>query len=254
MSGTEQGNTIVKNILILEDEPAALRYLVKIVEDCSPLEYCVFGYTGLKEAYECMKHRTISLFMVDIMLDQKECNREGYRFIQEIRKSEEYRHVPVIFVTGLEEPRAQAYKDLHCFGYIQKPYDVNEIHRMVKKCLTYNPVEAKARLHLKNDGIHVLFDTDQVVYVRITGKNLSVKVHGKPLAQYAYLTMKEIMEQLKSEPMIMCGKGLLVNGKYMDYLDQKERKLYLKDEAEPLKLTRAGLKENIHSITDGLLR
>ena len=52
MSGTEQGNTIVKNILILEDEPAALRYLVKIVEDCSPLEYCVFGYTGLKEAYE----------------------------------------------------------------------------------------------------------------------------------------------------------------------------------------------------------
>lgn len=160
----------------------------------------------------------------------------------------------MIFVTGLEEPRAQAYKDLHCFGYIQKPYDVNEIHRMVKKCLTYNPVEAKARLHLKNDGIHVLFDTDQVVYVRITGKNLSVKVHGKPLTQYAYLTMKEIMEQLKSEPMIMCGKGLLVNGKYMDYLDQKERKLYLKDEAEPLKLTRAGLKENIHSITDGLLR
>ena len=116
MSGTEQGNTIVKNILILEDEPAALRYLVKIVEDCSPLEYCVFGYTGLKEAYECMKHRTISLFMVDIMLDQKECNREGYRFIEEIRKSEEYRHVPVIFVTGLEEPRAQAYKDLHRFG------------------------------------------------------------------------------------------------------------------------------------------
>lgn len=254
MSGTEQGNTRVKNILILEDEPAALRYLVKIVEDCSPLEYCVFGYTGLKEAYECMKHRTISLFMVDIMLDQKKCNREGYRFIEEIRKSEEYRHVPVIFVTGLEEPRAQAYKDLHCFGYIQKPYDVNEIHRMVKKCLTYNPVEVKARLHLKNDGIHVLFDTDQVVYVRITGKNLSVKVHGKPLAQYAYLTMKEIMEQLKSEPMIMCGKGLLVNGKYMDYLDQKERKLYLKDEAEPLKLTRAGLKENIHSITDGLSR
>ena len=54
--------------------------------------------------------------------------------------------------------------------------------------------------------------------------------------------------------MIMCGKGLLVNGKYMDYLDQKERKLYLKGEAEPLKLTRAGLKENIHSITDGLSR
>ena len=81
MSGTEQGNSIVKNILILEDEPAALRYLVKIVEDCSPLEYCVFGYTGLKEAYECMKHRTISLFMVDIMLDQSctgdFCDRTG---------------------------------------------------------------------------------------------------------------------------------------------------------------------------------
>ena len=40
--------------------------------------------------------------------------------------------------------------------------------------------------------------------------------------------------------------------KYMDQLDQKERRLYLKDDAEPLKLTRAGLKENIHSITDSL--
>ena len=77
-------------------------------------------------------------------------------------------------------------------------------------------------------------------------------MYGRPLDQYAYLTMKEIMEQLKSEPMVTCGKGLLVNGKYMDQLDQKERRLYLKDDAEPLKLTRAGLKENIHSITDSL--
>ena len=158
----------------------------------------------------------------------------------------------LIFVTGLEEPRAQAYKDLHCFGYIQKPYDVDEIHRIVKKCLTYKPVNEKSKLHLKKDGIHIFFDTDQIVYVRIRGKDLFVKVYGRPIDQYAYLTMKEIMEQLKSEPMVTCGKGLLVNGKYMDQLDQKERRLYLKDDAEPLKLTRAGLKENIHSITDSL--
>lgn len=64
--------------------------------------------------------------------------------------------------------------------------------------------------------------------------------------------MKEIMEQLKTEPMVPCGKGLLVNGRYMDHLNQIERKLYLKDDSEPLKLTRSGLKENIHSITDSL--
>lgn len=252
MEGINAKETKEKNILIIEDEPMALRYLIKIVEDCSPLECHVFGYTNLREAFECMKHRKISLFIVDIMLNRNAHNREGYQFIEELRSNEEYRYVPVIFVTGLEEPRAQAYKDLHCFGYIQKPYDVNEIHKMVKKCLTYKPVNGKSKLHLKKDGIHIFFDTDQIVYVRITGKNLSVKVHGRPPGQYAYLTMKEIMEQLKSEPMVTCGKGLLVNGKYMDHLDQKERKLYLKDEEEPLKLTRMGLKENIHSITDSL--
>lgn len=250
MEGTNAKDTKEKNILIIEDEPMALRYLIKIVEDCSPLECHVFGYTNLREAFDCMKHRKISLFIVDIMLDQSEHNREGYQFIEEIRSNEEYRHVPVIFVTGLEEPRAQAYKDLHCFGYIQKPYDVNEIHKMVKKCLTYKPLEGKSKLHLKKDGIHILFDADQIVYVRIIGKNLFVKVHGKPLCQYGYLTMKEIAEQLKTESMITCGKGLLVNGRYMDHLDQKGRMLYLKDDAEPLKLTRSGLKENIHSITD----
>lgn len=250
MEGTNAKDTREKNILIIEDEPMALRYLIKIVEDCSPLECHVFGYTNLREAFDCMKHRKISLFIVDIMLDQSEHNREGYQFIEEMRNDEEYRHVPVIFVTGLEEPRAQAYKDLHCFGYIQKPYDVDEIHRMVKKCLNYRPVEGKAKLHLKKDGIHILFDADQIVYVRIVGKNLFVKVQGKSLCQYGYLTMKEITEQLKTESMITCGKGLLVNGRYMDRLDQKSRMLYLKDDAEPLKLTRSGLKENIHSITD----
>ena len=241
-----------KNILIIEDEAAALRYLIKIVEDCSPLEYHVFGYTNLREAFECMKHRKFSLFIADIMLNQNEHNREGYQFIEKIRASEEYRYIPVIFVTGLEEPRALAYKDLHCFGYIQKPYDRDEINQMVRKCLAYKKVEGKARFHLKKDGIHIFLDPDQIVYVRITGKNLSVKVHGKPLCQYGYLTMKEIMEQLKTEPMVPCGKGLLVNGRYMDHLNQIERKLYLKDDSEPLKLTRSGLKENIHSITDSL--
>ena len=52
MSGTEQGNTIVKNILILEDEPAALRYLVKIVEDCSPLELQFTVSSGLHSVLE----------------------------------------------------------------------------------------------------------------------------------------------------------------------------------------------------------
>lgn len=51
-----------KNILIIEDEFAALRYLIKIVEDCIPLEYHVFGYTNLREAFECMKHRKLSVY------------------------------------------------------------------------------------------------------------------------------------------------------------------------------------------------
>lgn len=159
-----------KNILIIEDEAAALRYLIKIVEDCSPLEYHVFGYTNLREAFECMKHRKISLFIVDIMLNQNEHNREGYQFIEKIRSSEEYRYIPVVFVTGLEEPRALAYKDLHCFGYIQKPYDKDEINQMVRKGLAYKKVEGKARFHLKKDGIHIFLDPDQMCMFALQGR------------------------------------------------------------------------------------
>lgn len=244
---------IDKNILILEDEPTALRYLIQIVEECSPLEYQVFGYTNLREAYQCMERNRISLFIVDIMLNQKSTgDREGYEFIEEVRGNKDYRYVPVIFVTGLEEPRKDAYKHLHCAGYIQKPYNVNEIHQTVRKCLTYREVEEKQKLHLKMGGIYILFDTEQIVYVRIIGKKLFVKACNRPLGQYAYIPMKDISDQLRSEPMISCGKGLIVNGKYIDHVDQKERKLFLKDDTEPLKLTRAGLKESIHSITDSI--
>lgn len=252
MSGINEKKTKEKNILILEDEPSSLRYLIRIVENCSPLEVHVFGYTNLRDAYQCLEHREVSLFIVDIMLTQNEHNREGYQFIEEMRKREEYHNIPVIFVTGLEEPRKKAYEDLHCLGYIQKPYDVDEIHRMVRRGLTYQPVEVRSRLSLKKDGILYLLDADQIVYIRIIGKQLFVKSYGKPLCRYGYQSMKEIISQIKTESMISCGKGLLVNGRYLDHLDRKERKLYLKDDTAPLKLTISGLKDSIHSITDSM--
>ena len=234
---------LTKNILIIEDNPIALKSLIQIVKDCISSKEQVFGYTNCKGAVDCLKTHEISLLITDVTLGQNKENRDGIRFVEKLRESEKYRYLSVIFVNGLEDTRSHAYRDLHCIGYIEKKDQLQEFKEVVEKAMSFQPAEKTSRLHLKKDGVHVLFDTDQVEYVRIVGKQLFVKINGRPLELYGHMTMKEISQQLTQERMRNGGKGLLINERYVDHLDPKGKLLYLKNIAEPLKLSRAGYKE-----------
>lgn len=238
-----------KSVLIVEDEPMALQFLMRVVGESCPSYYEVYGYDHVESAYQCMEQHEINLFIVDIRLMKEECDRSGYEFVEKLRKRTEYRFTPVIFVTGLEEPRSDAYKELHCMGYLQKPLDREQVSRMVSMCLDFPRQEQPKRICVRQEGVYLFVESDQIVYLQTKRKQLFIRLKNGEIQKFAYVPLRDILEQMPSEKMILCGKGIAVNRKCIDRVKVKEREVYLKEIEEPIPIGLNYMSKVIHSLT-----
>ena len=81
---------MIKNVLIVEDNKAALTMLYKIVEELD-IETKIFTASDSKEAYQKAIQYTIDVFIVDIILDTTiSADVSGIEFAERIRTIEKY--------------------------------------------------------------------------------------------------------------------------------------------------------------------
>lgn len=57
--------------------------------------------------------------------------------MENIRKIDRYSFIPVIFVTSLEDAKFHTYEKLHCYSFIEKPFDEIKLKNLMKECLTF---------------------------------------------------------------------------------------------------------------------
>lgn len=240
-----------KNILILEDEFPSLNFMKAVVEEICTNEYKVCAFSNRQEACDFMKAHKVSLFLVDIMLEDEKFGKDsGYEFVKQIREQKEYQFTPVIFVTGMEDPREGAYKELHCYGYIQKPFSVIEVQQMIKQCLSFPVKETSQKLRLKKDGIFLLLEQSEVVFIKATRGHMYLKVKDGNQIEFSYMPLADVLKDITEEEMLLCGKGEAVNKRYVDYVDTKARKIYLTEKLGTIKLSKSYITSVAHSITD----
>ena len=240
-----------KNILILEDELPSLNFMKAIVEEICTAEYKVYAYSNRQDACGFLKEHKVALFLVDIMLENEKSGKgSGYEFVKQIRKRKEYQFTPVIFITGMEEPREGAYKELHCYGYIQKPFSVFEVQQIIKQCLAFPIKEASKKLRLKKEGIYLLIEQSEVVYIKATRGRMYLKMKDGSQMKFSYMPLADVLKDITEEEMLLCGKGEAVNKRYVDYVNTKEKTIYLTENLGTMKLSKSYITSFIHSETD----
>ena len=156
----------MKAVLIIEDNAASMEMLAKITNEVDP-EIVVHRAVNQNEAYACAMRISIDLFLIDIMLDPKNPGDvSGMRFANRIRMVERYKYVPMIFITALEDARLYAYSDLHCYYYLEKPYDAKKAWEVITEALE---VPQKKNLphdvFFRKDGILFKKNITEVVYI-----------------------------------------------------------------------------------------
>ncbi|TAL24949.1 MAG: response regulator [Nitrospirae bacterium] len=114
-------NPTKPKILCVDDEPANLKLLEAMLE---PRGYEVVKAEDGIEALEKIKEHNIALALLDVMLPKV----NGFEVCRMIKGDEMYRHIPVVFVTGLtaQEDRIKGIA-AGAEDFVSKPFDQGEI-------------------------------------------------------------------------------------------------------------------------------
>ena len=131
-----------KNILIIDDDPDVVLFLSTVLTDHG---YRTIEARNGREGLEKTKSNHPDLILLDLMMPQK----SGIALLNDIKKHDDLKKIPVIMVTGvssetgidLEAFFERTAKDrsendpLRTEGYIEKPVDPQKLLKLVKKVL-----------------------------------------------------------------------------------------------------------------------
>lgn len=219
----------MKKVLILEDNSAALEHLTNIVRDLDT-KNVVYAYNNTKDAYQCAMERTIDLFLIDIILDTSHPgDASGLKFVENIRRVEHYNFTPIIFVTSLEDARSYTYENLHCYSFIEKPFDVDRVKRTVEQCLKF-PGNAKdtKTLYFRKDGIILAVEREDIVYAESKDHIMHIHTSHGDVLKIPYTTLKKLLDDIDSLEIIQCSRNTIVNKKFVQNVDVPNRIIQLK--------------------------
>jgi DNA-binding response OmpR family regulator len=110
--------TLKKTILFLEDEKDFVDTLGSLLEEQG---YAVVKTSKIADALSHVAKQRPDMILADIKLGQ---GADGFDFFEQVRKLEECRNVPFIFITAYNNLEAELYaKKRGAADYITKPFD-----------------------------------------------------------------------------------------------------------------------------------
>ncbi|MDR1868550.1 MAG: diguanylate cyclase [Treponema sp.] len=123
------------SILIVDDENANLKVLTHILGK----EYTIYTATSGKSAIEKAKEYKPDLILLDILMPEM----DGYATLAELKKCENVRQTPVIFITGLDRDEDEEKGlSLEAADYITKP-----LRAMIVKLRVHNQMQIINQMH-----------------------------------------------------------------------------------------------------------
>jgi len=219
----------MKTILIVEDNENSVEMLERIVhtvDDQSAIKVAA----NEDEAYLAAMKNNISLFLIDIVLNPvNPGDVSGMNFANQIRSIEKYKYTPIIFVTAIEDSKLYAYSDVHCYYYLEKPFDLEKASQVISEALSFPKEKDKSHaVYFRKDGILYKRDISELVYIENTRAGQKVYLTDGVL-ELQYKPSKVILEEIMSDKLSQCSRSLIVNKDYIDSVDPISRYVKLKN-------------------------
>jgi len=158
ITGKEQKNSL----LIVDDENVNLKILSHILGT----EYTIYTATNGKRAIEKAKEYKPDLILLDILMPEM----DGYKTLAELKKHEDVKRIPVIFISGLasdeDEEKGLA---LEAVDYITKPFSApivmlrvrNQI-QLVRMCRELEVAAREAEAANRSKSIFLAKTSDEI--------------------------------------------------------------------------------------------
>lgn len=213
----------MKKVLILEDNGLMLECLSSIVQEVG-VKTEVFLFDNAKDACQCALKSTIDLFIIDIMLEaHKSGDTSGLSFVEDIRRIKRYGFTPVIIVTALYDQKLITYEELHCYSFIEKPFDKDRLKGLIEEALAFPGTDSGTKtLKFRKDGIILAVERARIVYVESINHILNIHTTNDVM-RIPYKTIKDFLEEVDSNDFLQCSRSIVVNRRYVHNVDLVNR-------------------------------
>jgi CheY-like chemotaxis protein len=117
--------TISRKVLLIEDEREQRQVLHSLFEGQ--------GYQTISTTLAETALSQPPTFLPDVIItDVKLPGKDGFTFFEEVRSNERYRHIPFIFITGYNDPKAINHlTQMEAVKYLTKPYEIESLLELV---------------------------------------------------------------------------------------------------------------------------
>lgn len=224
-------------ILIVEDDQiicTGLNNIIKSVD--STQEVFMTGYA--EKALDYAIDKRIDAFFLDIQLE----DYSGLKLAGQLREIDYYKFTPIVFITAAPTRELEAFRKIHCYDYIVKPFSIDEIKEVIETIINYRIKKEKKTLKIKQKDFIYVIDQEEIIYIESNNRKLIVQtVHEK--VEYASYTLNQIASEL-SEDFIQCHRSYIINSKYIQEINKKQCLISLKYAEEQIPYGRK-YKENI---------
>lgn len=194
-------------ILIIEDDKTQCENLKSLIASSfTETELTIFTAFNFKDALNLSQIYDIDLFFIDIFLEET----SGIDLAKKIRENTKYLLTWMIFVTSDISSIVQAFKETHCYDYIIKPYNPDEIISLCRRLL-FKPTDENKNLILKiNNSTRIKLPLNSILYIEKSGFDCIIHtVTGTVKSKYT--SLKRILESLSNNNFVQSHKSFIVN-------------------------------------------
>lgn len=116
------------NILVLEDNAYERGNIVRTLQSISR-DFTIYEASKGEEGLRILNNVAIDIFILDIELP----DTSGLKIAEEIRKIPQYELTYIIFVTTHVYLQLEAFKKIHCYDFLEKPYKKEELTEIIDR-------------------------------------------------------------------------------------------------------------------------
>jgi two-component system, sensor histidine kinase and response regulator len=202
------------NILVVDDTPANLKVLTQML---SEQQYKVRIAPGGKFALDSINIEAPDLILLDILMP----DIDGYQVCEKIKANEKTRHIPIIFISALNEviDKVKSF-EIGGVDYITKPFEPVEVLARIKNQL--NLQYLKLELQSQNQKLQEEIDLRKKIELEIqklneelNQRNQELEILNQDLEAFNYRVAHDLRNALTS----IITKCYMLQKKYEDQLE-----------------------------------
>lgn len=211
----------MSNIMIVEDDLAISKGLENIIlEIDSDINIEVTAYAG--EAFLLSQKINIDAFFLDIQLK----DYSGLELAKKIRNIHNYKFTPIVFITAIPTREMIAFKEIHCYDYIIKPFDKKRVRDVFETIINHGiNRDEEVILKLTQKTHTYILKQDDILYLESELKKIKIATINETL-KISRHTLKGLHKELTKD-FIRCHRGFIVNIKHIKQVDLSRNLIFL---------------------------